>query len=116
MAAEGQEQKIDFKVKTDSLFREEIITDLNIATIRKMVPVKTDGSDDTSRTEQFFGQTQLMSPQGPVPLHAVLPGNNLEEAIASFESAMTVSFNQMVERMKKAQEEQQKKQEAEKKD
>ncbi len=116
MAAEGQEQKIDFTVKADNLFREEIITDLNIATIRRMVPVKSDGSTDDSRTEQFFGQTQLMSPQGPVPLHAVLPANNIEEAIASYETAMTASFNQMVERMKKAQAEQQQKQEAEKKE
>lgn len=109
MNAEGKEPVIDFTVNTNNLYREENITDLNVASIRRMIPVKLDGTTDESRTELYFGHTQLMSPQGPVPLHAAIPANNIAEALAAFPTAMKGAFDKMVEKMRKAQEEQKKK-------
>ena len=76
----GQEQ-IDFKVDTNNLYREDAITDLKVASIRRMIPVTAAGKDDASRSPIFFGHTQILTPQGPLPLQAKLMANNLTEAI-----------------------------------
>jgi len=104
MNEEGQ--NIDFTVKKDNLYREDSITDLNVASIRRLTPVKPDGTEDTSRTTIFVGHTQLMSPQGPVPIQAHLEANNIEEAIDEFPEAMKKSLAEMVEKIKKIQEQQ----------
>jgi hypothetical protein len=104
----GQEQKIDFAVDANNLYREESITDLKVASIRKLVPIKLDGTKDESRTEIFVGHTQLMSPEGPIPLQARLEGNTFEEAINLFPEAMQKALGEMVENIKKMQEQEQK--------
>lgn len=103
---QNQEQKIDFSVDINNLYREENITDLKVASIRKMIPVKPDGTKDEGRTELYFGHSQLMSPQGPVPLQAPLQANNLREAFEVFPEAMKKTLNEMVERAKQMQEQQ----------
>ena len=72
MADFQNSQDIDFTVDQDNLFREEAITDLKVASIRRLVPVKPDGSDDPGRTPIFMGHSQIMTPEGPLPLQARL--------------------------------------------
>lgn len=96
---------IDFTVNKDSLYREEGITDLKIASIRKLVPIKSDGTDDPSREAVFMGHTQLMSPSGPLPVQAPLKATTLEGAIAEFPSAMDQAVQQIVEEVQKMQRE-----------
>jgi len=99
----AQPKDIDFTVDQKELYREESFTDLKVASIRRLVPVNQDGTDDTSRTPIFLGHTQLMSPEGPLPIQARLTANNLEEAIAEFPNAMQQALAQMVENIKEAQ-------------
>jgi len=105
-----QEQNIDFSVDKNNLYREESITDLKVASIRKLIPIKSDGTEDKGRTPLFFGHTQLMSPQGPVPIQAPLQANNFEEAINEFPKAMKEALANVIENIKKMQEEEQSKQ------
>ena len=105
----GQEQ-IDFKVDTNNLYREDAITDLKVASIRRMIPVTADGQDDPSRAPVFFGHTQILTPQGPLPLQAKLSANNLAEAIQVFPETMQKEMAQMVEQIRKMQEQEQNKQ------
>ena len=98
--------EVDFSIDSNDLYREESITDLKTASIRRMIPIKLDGSLDTDRTEVFMAHTQLVSPEGPVPLQAQLKGETLEEALNSFPEAMQEAFVHMFERIKKAQEQQ----------
>ena len=107
---QNQEQKIDFTVNIKELYREENISDLKVASIRKMTPVKPDGSVDESRTALFFGYSQLVSPQGPIPIQAPLQANNLQEAINVFPEAMQKSLDEMLEKAKQMQEKQQQQQ------
>ena len=105
--AQKQEPKIDFTVNIKELYREENISDLKVASIRKMTPVKPDGSIDESRTALFFGYSQLVSPQGPIPIQAPLQANNLQEAINMFPEAMQKALDEMVEKARQMQEQQQ---------
>ena len=103
-------EKIDFKVDRDNLYREESITDLKVASIRRMVPVTADGEDDPGRSPMFLGHTQIITPQGPLPLQARLMANNLQEAMDAFPAAMEQEMAKMIEQIRKMQEEEQNKQ------
>jgi len=98
---------LDFSVDKNNLYREEAITDLKVASIRRLIPVKTDGTENESRTAIFIGHSQLMSPEGPVPLQTSLEVNNIEEAIEAFPAAMEKALAEMIEKIKEMQEQRQ---------
>jgi hypothetical protein len=103
-------RSIDFKVDTSNLYREESITDLKVAAIRRLIPVKPDGSDDTTRSPIFVASTQLMTPEGPLPLQARLQANTLSETYEEFPKAMQEALKEVmtqVEELRRQQAEQQ---------
>ena len=100
--------QIDFAVEKNNLYREENIIDLKAASIQCLTPIKPDGTIDESREKIFVGNTQLMSPQGPVPLHAPLKASTLEEAMENFPESMQRAMAEMIENIKKMQQEQEK--------
>ncbi len=97
--------KTEFVVDKDNMFREESYTDLQVASIRKMVPIKTDGTDDGTREPLFFASTQLMSPQGPLPIQAPLKAKTLETAIEEFPAVIKLAIEQTIAKIKKMQQE-----------
>jgi len=105
----GQAEQIDFTVDRNNLYQEESITDLKVASIRRLIPVKPNGTEDKSRTSVFIGHTQLMSPEGPLPIQSQLAANNIEEALDAFPETMKQALAEMVERIKKMQKEKQQK-------
>ncbi len=84
------------KVDRGNLYREETITDLRAATIRHLVPITEDGSKDAGRREMFIGTTQIMSPQGPVPLQSEIPATTLSEAMDMFPAAMEKAVEELI--------------------
>ena len=84
------------KMDRGNLYREETVTDLAAATIRHFIPIREDGSTDASRPEVFLGSTQIMSPQGPVPIQAEIPAANLVEALDSFPAAMKQAVQELI--------------------
>ena len=65
--SEAEASPVDeIRVDSSNLYREEIFTDLKVATIRRLSPVEPNGSDDTSRPVIYVGQTTLLSQAGPV--------------------------------------------------
>ena len=87
----------EIRVDTDNLYREEAYTDLRVATIRKLVPIKVDGSPDPSRQALFSGQTTLMSQAGPLPVEAPIEATSVEEACAKFPEAIKEAVDRLVE-------------------
>jgi hypothetical protein len=109
MALNGQPNAIDFNVDQKNLYREENITDMKVAAIRKMTPITPSGDVDESRTPMFVGTTQLMTPEGPLPIQAMLEANSLQEAFEVFPKAMEEAMQRMVEQIQRAQQEQKQK-------
>jgi hypothetical protein len=99
-------QQLNFGININNLYREESITDLKVGSIRSFIPIKADGTKDESREIMFVGHTQLMSPQGTVPLQAPIQAAQLEEAVKKFPEAMQQAMEEMMERAKKMQAEQ----------
>jgi hypothetical protein len=100
------EKLSDVKMDTANLYREESYTDLKTGGLRKLVPVKLDGSGDSSRDPVFTGHTQLMSPHGPLPIQGAIEAKTLEEAVAKFPQAMEDAMNRMIEEAQQYQREQ----------
>ena len=71
-------------MSVDSLYREDIFTDQRVGTVRRMTPVRSDGSDDPARAVIFIGQATVMTPMGSLPLSFELPAKTLAEAVAQF--------------------------------
>ncbi|MBN1365717.1 MAG: hypothetical protein JW976_12990 [Syntrophaceae bacterium] len=89
--------KIDVKIDPKNLYKEEAFTDLTFATIRRLTPVKLDGSPDESREPIFTGMTQLMSPKGPIPVQCLIEGaKTLEEAAAKLPAAIEKTVQAMI--------------------
>lgn len=107
MSDRNQMHEIDFTVDTGNLYREETVTDMKVASIRRLIPIKPDGTDDTGREPIFVGQTQLMSSQGPVPLQATLKASSFQEAVETFPVEMKKALEEMIENARKLYERQQ---------
>lgn len=101
MPSNGQQSTIDLTVDRNNLYREESFTDIKVAAIRRLTPVKPDGSDDESRDSIFMAQTQLMSPSGPVMLQSMLDARTLEEAMERFPKAMQKEMDRVMAEDKK---------------
>ena len=87
----------EVKVDTSHLYREEVFTDLRIATIRRLSPVRPDGSPDPTRPALFSAQTTLMSQAGPLPVEAPIDAASLEEAAAKFPAAIQEAVDRLLE-------------------
>ena len=87
----------EVQLDSDNLYREELFTDRRAGTIRRLTPVTRDGSPDPSRTVQFSGQTQLLTPAGILPLSFELPGATLTEALANFSEGVRMAIEQAID-------------------
>ena len=99
MNEDSHNESIDFSVDLDNLYREESFTDMKTGAIRRLVPIRADGSEDRSRTPVFVGSTQILTPEGPLPVQAALAANNLREAFDAFPYSMQAALNQMIEEL-----------------
>jgi hypothetical protein len=75
-----------------ALYREDVFTDQRVGTVRRLTPVKPDGSDDPARPLLFVGQATVMTPMGSLPLSFELEATSLAEAIAQFGPAAQLAI------------------------
>ncbi len=66
------------------LYREEIFTDRKIGVIRRLTPVKKDGSDDPGKATLYSGETQIMTSVGALPVSFEIEAKSLEEAASQY--------------------------------
>lgn len=93
----GTTKVTDVKIDPQNLYKEEAFTDLTFATIRRLSPVKLDGSPDDSREPIFTGMTQLMSPNGPIPVQCLIEGaKTLAEAAEKLPAAIEKTVQAMI--------------------
>jgi hypothetical protein len=101
--ADQQNASVNLNVDRSNLYREELFTDLKVCTIRKLTPVKADGTADKTRKDIFVGQTHLVSPNGPIPVQSLVKAKDLQQAFKKFPEAMKAAMEQMVAEAKKMQ-------------
>ncbi len=75
---------LDIAFDASSLFLEEVFTDRRIGSIRRLTPVKGDGTRDQARDVLYVGETQVMSPVGALPIGFEIDATSLDEAAKKF--------------------------------
>jgi hypothetical protein len=102
-AAEEREAKMD----ASNLYREEIVTDRKVGTLRMMTPLKPDGSVDSARDTLFIGEAQIMTNAGPLPINFEINAKNLAEAVAGFGDAAKEGVERTVRELQELRRQQQ---------
>jgi hypothetical protein len=74
----------ELRMDTSSLYREEVLTDRRVGSIRVLTPLKPDGSTDTTRAVAYVGEAQLLTPAGVLPLVFEIDATSLGEAVGKF--------------------------------
>jgi hypothetical protein len=82
--AANPDRTADAKMDATALYREEIITDRKVGTIRMMTPLKTDGTVDAARPVIYMGEAQIMTQAGPLPISFDIEAKTLVEAVDKF--------------------------------
>ena len=67
-----------------TLYLEEVFTDRRVGTIRRMTPVKGDGTRDPAREIAYVGETQVMSTVGALPIVFEIEATSLDDAASKF--------------------------------
>jgi hypothetical protein len=80
------------KMDATSLYREDVITDRRVGTIRVMTPIKTDGSTDLGRPVLYVGEAQLLTQAGLLPLVFEIDATSLADAIEKFSAGATAAI------------------------
>ena len=104
---EEQTNNIEFTIDRSNLYLEESFTDLKAGTVKRLKPVRPDGSQDKTRKTVFVGHTSILTPNGPLPIQNVIAAKELQQAIKKFPEAMQAAMEQLMEEVKKYQEQEQ---------
>ena len=104
MAEENPLENI--KIDGSNLWKEEHITDLKVGNIRKLTPIKLDGTEDEGRTATYSATTNIMTPSGALPISGEIEAANLEEAVEKFPEAINTAVKKLQEDMIRMQKEQ----------
>jgi hypothetical protein len=79
-----------------ALYREEIVTDRKVGTIRMMTPITADGRPDGKRPLLFIGEAQMLTSMGPLPISFDIDASTLAEAVAGYGAAAKDGFERAV--------------------
>ena len=79
-----------------ALYREEIVTDRRVGTIRMMTPITAEGRVDDKRPMLFVGEAQMLTSVGPLPISFEIEAATLAEAVARYGAAAKDGFERAV--------------------
>jgi len=101
----SEENAMEPTMDPDDLYREEVITDRKMGTIRCLTPIKSDGSADSGRSVIYSGQIQIMTPAGSLPIGFEIEADSLDDAVAGFPDAAKQAVDSTLEQLKELQRE-----------
>jgi hypothetical protein len=95
----AEDPNAEAQMDVNGLYQEEVFTDRKVGGIRRLTPVTSDGSVDSSRPVLYIGQAEIMTNMGPVPINFEIPGQTLGEAVAGFGAAATAAVERTVQQI-----------------
>jgi len=97
------DENTEVHMEKDALYREEMITDRKMGTIRMMTPIKPDGTDDDAREVLYVGQAQIMTPMGALPVGFEIEAKSLQEAVEGYAEAAKQAIDNTIKELKELQ-------------
>ena len=94
------------ELRMGPLYREDTFTDRRVGSIRRLLPISSDGIDDKTRTIVFEGQTTVLTPAGPIPLSFEIDARTLPEALEKFAGAAQTALDAMLRELEEIRREQ----------
>ncbi len=92
-------QRIDeIRADLDNLHREDVFSDMRLATIRRLQPVRPDGSPDPLRPTTYIAETTIVSQLGPIPVQSPIEADSLKDAFTKFPEAIKGAVERLSER------------------
>ncbi len=92
-------QRLDeISADLDNLHREDVFSDMRLATIRRLQPVRPDGSLDPSRPTTYIAETTIVSQLGPIPVQSPIEAHSLKDAFSKFPEAIKAAVERLSER------------------
>jgi len=92
-------QRIDeISADLDNLHREDVFSDMRLATIRRLQPIRPDGSPDPTRATTYIAETTIVSQLGPIPVQSPIEADSLEDAFTKFPEAIKAAVERLSER------------------
>lgn len=89
----------DSQMDAEGLYQEDNFTDRRVGAIRRLSPVRADGSADPSRPVLFIGQAEIMTNMGPVPINFEIEGQTLADAVIGFGPAAQAAIERTVQQI-----------------
>ncbi|MGH8274860.1 MAG: hypothetical protein ACRES9_11535 [Gammaproteobacteria bacterium] len=90
----------EIRLDSGRLYREETYTDRRMGTLRKLVPVHADGSDDSAREVVWEGSSSLLTPAGTLPLNFEILADGFSAALEKFPAAAAAALERTMEELK----------------
>ncbi|MEK6594544.1 MAG: hypothetical protein AABZ67_15835 [Pseudomonadota bacterium] len=84
MSLNPNDKPADPRMDAATLYREEVITDRKVGTIRMLSPVKSDGTPDAARSVVYVGEAQIYTNMGPLPISFEIEAASVGEAAEKF--------------------------------
>ena len=95
----AEDRNQDPQMDADGLYQEDNFTDRRVGAIRRLSPVRADGSADPSRPVLYIGQAEIMTNMGPVPISFEIEGQTLADAVVGFAPAAQVAIERTVQQI-----------------
>jgi hypothetical protein len=95
----AEDRNAEAQMDIEALYQEEMFTDRRVGAIRRLTPVKSDGTRDTARPLLFLGQAEIMTNMGPVPINFEIEAEDLGTAVAGFAPAAEVAIERTVQQI-----------------
>ncbi|WP_198683007.1 hypothetical protein [Peristeroidobacter agariperforans] len=95
----AEDRNQDPQMDAEGLYQEDNFTDRRVGAIRRLSPVRADGSADPSRPVLFIGQAEIMTNMGPVPINFEIEGQTLADAVIGFAPAAQVAIERTVQQI-----------------
>lgn len=95
----AEERNQDSQMDAEGLYQEDNFTDRRVGAIRRLSPVRADGSADPSRPVLYIGQAEIMTNMGPVPINFEIEGQSLADAVIGFGPAAQVAIERTVQQI-----------------
>ncbi|MCX5795920.1 MAG: hypothetical protein NTY77_10530 [Elusimicrobia bacterium] len=90
-------KKAEPKMDPNALYREEVFTDHQAGTIRRLSPVKSDGAADAVRRTIYIGEAQLLTSAGALPLSFEIEAQSLGDAAQKYGEGVKQAYEDALE-------------------
>lgn len=99
MSGQDSIEAMNVEMDAANLYKDEVVTDRKVGTIRILKPVLPTGERDEARPLIFMGEAQIMTQMGPLPISFEIPAETLAQAVEAYGEAAKKGVRDTIEKI-----------------